>query len=45
MGGNTHSLPKYNWQFIRKDDWHEIYQNEAGDLAEKHLIPNNPKLN
>ena len=45
MGGSSHSLPKFSWDFVRKDDWHEIYQNDQGDLAEKHLIENDPKLN
>lgn len=45
MGGNIQSLPRFNWTFVRRDDHHEIYQNEFGALAEKHLVPNNPKLN
>ena len=38
MGGGSHSMPKFNWEFVRKDDWHEVYQNDKGDLAEKHII-------
>jgi hypothetical protein len=45
MGGTTHSLPRFNWTFVRKDDHNEIYQNESGALAEKHLVPNDPRLN
>ena len=44
MGGSSHSLPRFSWEFVRKDDWHEVYQNDQGDLAEKHLIESDPKL-
>ena len=44
MGGSSQSMPRFTWSFVRKDDWHEIYQNDKGDLAEKHIIENNPKL-
>ena len=38
------SLPRFNWEFVRQDDWYQIYRNELGVLAEKHVIENNPKL-
>jgi hypothetical protein len=45
MGGSvTHSIPSFRWSFVRRDDNYEIYQNEAGVLAEKHVILNDPKL-
>ena len=45
MGGNSQSLPNFKWNFLRRDDKYEIYQNEHGAIAEKHLVSNNPKLN
>jgi len=44
MGGSSPSIPNYRWQFIKRDDNYEIYQNESGVLAERHLIMNDPKL-
>lgn len=44
MGGSvSHSMPSYRWSFVRRDDNYEIYQNETGILAEKHMILNDPK--
>lgn len=37
-------MPAYRWNFVRRDENYEIYQNEHGMLAEKHMIPNDPKL-
>ena len=45
MGSNNSSLPKSNWKFVRRDDRAEIYQNEFGILAEKHVLLNDPRLN
>ena len=45
MGTNPSSLPKSNWKFVRRDDRNEIYQNDFGILAEKHVLLNDPKLN
>ena len=45
MGSNNSSLPKSNWKFVRSDDRAEIYQNEFGILAEKHVLLNDPRLN
>jgi hypothetical protein len=44
MGTNHPSLPKSNWTFVRKDDKNEIYQNDFGILAEKHILLNDPRL-
>jgi hypothetical protein len=45
MGGSaSHGIPHSRWTFVRRDDNYEIYQNEAGALAEKHIILNDPKL-
>lgn len=45
MGGSvSHSIPSSRWAFVRRDDNYEIYQNETGVLAEKHMVLNDPKL-
>jgi hypothetical protein len=45
MGGSaSHTIPHSRWTFVRRDDNYEIYQNEAGVLAEKHVILNDPKM-
>jgi hypothetical protein len=45
MGGTTHSIPNVRWSFLKTGDKYQIYQNENGDLVERHVIANNPKLN
>lgn len=40
----SHSIPSFRWNFIRRDDNYEIYQNENGVIVEKHMILNDPKL-
>ena len=43
-GGSSSIIPSFRWNFVRRDQNYEIYQNEHGVLAEKHTIPNDLKI-
>lgn len=46
MGGSSsHAFPSYNWQFVSRPFSYDIEQDtKSGIHAEKHIIPNNPKI-
>jgi hypothetical protein len=46
MGGSSsNTFSSYNWQFVNKPYNYDIEQDAVtGIHAEKHIIPNNPKI-
>jgi hypothetical protein len=44
MGSATNSLPKQQWTFISRNDNYDIYQNEKGEITEKHIISNDIRV-
>lgn len=45
MGGATSKFQEYNWLFQSKPGRFDIERDsKTGILAEKHIIPNNPRI-
>lgn len=46
MGGSgSKSFPSYNWEFVSRPSTYDIERDsKTGIHAEKHIIPNNPKI-
>lgn len=45
MGNSDSShFPSESWNFDHRSDYYDICRSSKGVYAEKHIVPNNPKI-
>ena len=41
---SAENFPPHHWVFKQRSDNYDLYTNNFGLFAEKHFVPNNPKI-